>query len=397
MKNPTRISHDLFYWLKQHTFVWLALFLVQFTLAQTPESCLCVPDTLGLKNYLNTITLNENNDMAFHVPNATSKFAVLAGVIGSQTPTTVQNFINNYPNVTTLVFMQMPGSMDDDANLQASRLLRNRGYITYLPAVNAYSQDAFVASGGTDMLLLGNKRIIDAGAEVGVHAWAEGATSATAYPVGHAKHQPYIDYYVEMGFSQADSEAFYYFTINAAPANGMHKMTEAQIEQYKLRTCKYSATPTYTTTVNSGTIQATLPGANYQWVDCDNGFSPIAGATSQSFAPTVSGNYAVDVTEASCAGRSACQSVISLSIEDTLFEEGIRVVPNPVQQQLVVDLGTWDKSTSLRIYTIEGRLLKEEYVLGGGRVTVPLDLSTGMYILQITSDKRIKNINFLAQ
>ena len=39
---------------------------------------------------------------------------------------------------------------------------------------------------------------------------------------------------MEMGFSQADAEAFYYFTINAAPAADVHWMTDGEIEQYQL-------------------------------------------------------------------------------------------------------------------------------------------------------------------
>jgi len=135
--------------------------------------------------------------------------------------------------------MSMPGSDDDDTNLAAARALRSKGYTTYLPAVQAYNADAFIASGAVDMFLSGTKRVIDQNGEVGVHAWADDdGNSDTDFPVGHEVHQRYINYYVEMGFSQADAEAFYYFTINAATANNLHLMSETEIEQYKLRTCK---------------------------------------------------------------------------------------------------------------------------------------------------------------
>lgn len=45
------------------------------------------------------------------------------------------------------------------------------------------------------------------------------------------------------------------------------------------------------------TLSANNSGATYQWVDCDNGNAPITGATSQSFTPSNSGNYAVIITE----------------------------------------------------------------------------------------------------
>jgi len=282
-------------------FLFLIVFISYSTNAQTTaESCDCIPEITGLSTYLNTLTLNENAPLRFEVPSNTAKFAVLHGVIDSSTPTVTQTFIDNYPNVTTLVFMQIPGSDDDTANLQAAQKLKKRGYITYLPAVNAYNQDSFVASGATDMFFASNKRIIDVGAEVGVHSWSDGTNSATSFPVGHANHLPYINYYVAMGLSQADSEAFYYYTINAAPANSIHNMTEAEIEQYKLRTCKYAASPNYTITNSNNTLFANLTGANYQWVDCDNSNAPISGATNQNYTPTSNGNYAVEVTENTC-------------------------------------------------------------------------------------------------
>ena len=87
-----------------------------------------------------------------------------------------------------------------------------------------------------DLFLAGTTRTREAGSQIGVHSWSDGRNEATDYPVGHENHDLYINYYIEMGFSQADAEAFYYFTINAAPANGIHWMTDAEIDQYKLLT-----------------------------------------------------------------------------------------------------------------------------------------------------------------
>ena len=117
---------------------------IQIIFSQTPTSSDCVVDTIGLASFLNSISLNEDAPLVFEVPDANATFTVMHGYIDSGTPNNVQSFIDNYPAVTTLVFMQIPGSDDDEANLEASQLLRNRGYTTYLPAVTAYSQDAFI-------------------------------------------------------------------------------------------------------------------------------------------------------------------------------------------------------------------------------------------------------------
>ena len=152
------------------------------------------------------------------------------GVIGSNTPQHWENFIAAFPNTKTIIMKNCPGSEDDTANLNAARKIKNHGVTIHLPA------DAEIASGAVDLFLAGDVRTREAGSQIGVHSWSDGENEATSFPVGHANHQPYIDYYKEMGFSQTDAEAFYYFTINAAPAASVHWMTDAEIEQYKLLT-----------------------------------------------------------------------------------------------------------------------------------------------------------------
>ncbi len=190
-------------------------------------------------------------------------FAVAYGVIGSTTPTVVQNLINDHPEVTTIVMHSCPGSENDDANLQASLMLYNQGYKMYLP------YGGFIASGATDMFLAGSIRVVDVTFDpIGVHSWSDGVNEATDYPVGHAFHQPYIDYYMAVGFTQQEAEDFYYYTIYAAPANGIHWMTEAEIDQYKIRTCRYAENPTYDISQIGNTLIANIEGATYQWINC---------------------------------------------------------------------------------------------------------------------------------
>ncbi|MBX2877829.1 MAG: hypothetical protein KTR30_37260 [Saprospiraceae bacterium] len=161
--------------------------------------------------------------------NIDSTTAQMDGVIDSRTPEHWENFIQAFPNTTTLFMKQCPGSDDDVANLEVARKVRAKGLHIHLPV------DAEIASGAVDFFLAGIMRTREAGSRIGVHAWADGDNKeATEFPVGHANHLPYIQYYQEMGFSQADAEAFYYFTINAAAAEDIHWMSEDEIVQYKL-------------------------------------------------------------------------------------------------------------------------------------------------------------------
>lgn len=157
--------------------------------------------------------------------------AIMDGVIDSDTPVHWENFIAANPNIAKLIMKDCPGSEDDEANLEAARKIRQQGLIIHLPA------DAVIASGAVDLFLAGTTRTLETGSKIGVHSWADGNNKeATDFPIGDDNHQPYIDYYMEIGFSQADAEAFYYFTINAAKASEIHWMTDEEIARYKLLT-----------------------------------------------------------------------------------------------------------------------------------------------------------------
>ncbi|QEE50828.1 T9SS type A sorting domain-containing protein [Flavobacterium alkalisoli] len=79
-------------------------------------------------------------------------------------------------------------------------------------------------------------------------------------------------------------------------------------------------------TLEETTLTATeaATGTTYQWVDCDNEDAPIDEATSQTFTPTASGNYAVIVTNSGCSVQSDCMEV-TLNTEVCAVPTGIMV------------------------------------------------------------------------
>lgn len=149
--------------------------------------------------------------------------AVMAGVIDSSTPAEVRDLIDDHPEVTTIVMVDVPGSDDDVANLEASRLIRAAGFATHVPA------DGEIASGGVDFFLAGATRSYGPGAIFSVHSWAAGdGRTGADLPQDDPEHDLYLDYYAEMDVD----EDFYWFTLEAAPADSFHDMTEAELERF---------------------------------------------------------------------------------------------------------------------------------------------------------------------
>ena len=79
--------------------------------------------------------------------------------------------------------------------------------------------------------------------------------------------------------------------------------------------------------ISSSTLTALAPNATYQWLDCNNNNTPIAGETNQNFSPTSNGNYAVEVTQNGCTAISNCYQInnlmsVSLSALNPIYCNG---------------------------------------------------------------------------
>jgi hypothetical protein len=86
---------------------------------------------------------------------------------------------------------------------------------------------------------------------------------------------------------------------------------------------------------NGGTLTAFPSAANYQWLDCDNGFSPVGGAFSQVFTPVVPGNYAVAVDMNVCADTSTCVNVSTVDVQSAA-QPACVLQPNPATTQIML-------------------------------------------------------------
>lgn len=175
----------------------------------------------------------------------------MKGVIYAGTLQDIRKVLTQNKEITTLVMEDVPGSIDDEINLLASREIRKRGINTYIP------KNGKVASGGTDMFLAGKQRNIHPTARLGVHSWSGDEKTALEYPRNHKEHQKYLKYYQEMGIPSD----FYWYTLKAAPAESIHWMTSGEIDQYKVIT---ASTPSELDLAGMLSIQKTLSSDEFK-------------------------------------------------------------------------------------------------------------------------------------
>ena len=173
---------------------------------------------------------SDNQTASFTIENDT---ATMAGVINGETPANVLRLIHEHPSVRTIVMANVPGSIDDEANLRAASFIRKFGFKTIIQSKGR------VASGGTDFFLAGETRVVHHGGKLGIHSWGGPGFQGKDVPKDDPQHRLYLDYYEEMGIPAE----FYWRTLEAAPANDIHWMTEDELLKYNVRTESNPAEP----------------------------------------------------------------------------------------------------------------------------------------------------------
>ena len=148
------------------------------------------------------------------------------GVINTGVDGDMIELLNGSPSVRTVVLTWVPGSMNDEVNVSLGRKLRGADMTLYLPA------QGMVASGGTDLLISGTRRVVEPGAKVGVHSWGMFRWGGDRLPRDDPEHRLYLDYYRDMSVP----EEFYWFTLESAPPSDIHWMTEEELARYRIST-----------------------------------------------------------------------------------------------------------------------------------------------------------------
>ncbi len=182
--------------------------------------------------------------------------AFLNGELGSGTYRQVSYLIEHCPEIGTIVFEEVPGSVNDEVNVETGRLIREAGYTTLLPA------RGMIASGGVDLFCAGETRI-RVGGRMGVHSWGDPTSNIDAHdlPRDHPAHRMQVRYFREM---LDQGEEFYFFTLEAAPFADIHWMSDQEIEFYGLLNAELEDLD-----LDSQALWASAPLSNRQEADLD--------------------------------------------------------------------------------------------------------------------------------
>lgn len=144
------------------------------------------------------------------------------------------------------------------------------------------------------------------------------------------------------------------------------------------------------------TLTANQASASYQWVNCDTD-SPISGATSQSFIPSVSGNYAVEISSGTCTELSECIEFNTLGLDDFLANE-VRLFPNPVKTNLKVEITNNSDAIALDLFDVTGKLIMQKYFSNDAVMSLPMkNMTAGIYFLKVSSSEKTRTFKIVKE
>lgn len=134
---------------------------------------------------------------------------------------------------------------------------------------------------------------------------------------------------------------------------------------------------------DADTLTALATNATFRWLNCDDEYLPVELATDSNFTPDATGSYAVEVTQQGCTDTSACYAVTITGTMFNTFSDAIEVFPNPAGSSLTITLPQTFEQTDIEIRNLSGTLVFKERYTRQQRITMPVNLPPGIYLLMV--------------
>lgn len=151
---------------------------------------------------------------------------IINGVLGKTFYKSFKTIVLNNPQIKTVVFNRVPGSINDEWNVKSCLLLHENKLNTKL------TDSSMIASGGVDLFISGIERTGVKESQIGVHSWRDLKKDGSEYPRNSSEHKLFIDFFEKIDIDTS----FYWFTLRAAPAKDIHWMTADEVNKYHLFT-----------------------------------------------------------------------------------------------------------------------------------------------------------------
>lgn len=163
------------------------------------------------------------------------------------------------------------------------------------------------------------------------------------------------------------------------------------VNTLKFCNCRYTQHENTLSVQENTIVSNIIEHATYQWLDCDNNFAAIPGATNATFSPINNGSYALEVNFNGCTDTSDCISVSTIGLGEINETYGIHCYPNPTKDHLTISR-SGDETMNISLLDMNGKYLQgwekqsEEFTLNLSH------LSSGIYTLQLQTASFVRTM-----
>lgn len=116
---------------------------------------------------------------------------------------------------------------------------------------------------------------------------------------------------------------------------------------------------------------------------CDNNYTKINNANSQSYLAASNGNYADEVTQNGCIDTSLCINVRNANILENTFGNHLKVFPNPTKDKVTIELGNHYNEVSVIIRNALGQEMMRTSFDKTNAFNLNIPDAPGLYILEL--------------
>lgn len=137
-----------------------------------------------------------------------------------------------------------------------------------------------------------------------------------------------------------------------------------------------------------GELRASLSNKNYRWLDCADGFSVIPNETAQTFTPSKSGLYAVEVEQNDCRDTSECLYLQHAGIED-LNNDQFVAYPVPSHGSITVKVLA---AGVLSVTDVHGKLVEVITCYANSEHLIQLGDAQGIFYFEYITNDGVRSI-----
>ena len=184
-------------------------------------------------------------------------------------------------------------------------------------------------------------------------------------------------------------------SVDFDPTESVNKLTSSGKADVFLLQYLQCPNPELNIEIAGDTLTAVASDVSYQWLDCDNNYTPVDGAIDQSFIPTKSGHYALQITYGKCADTTSCHEVVVTGLEN--LNRSFTIYPNPSDGNLNIQFDQLTKTAFIEVIDAMGKVYLSKKVVHVKNVSLTIDASPGIYFIRVVTAMNTKYSRIILQ